>query len=224
MKGSFLGPSYSNDEIKSYLKNSNLDFEFFSDELLFNKVSRLISEGNIIGWFQGRMEFGPRALGARSILGDPRNSEMQKKMNLKIKFRESFRPFAPCILEDDLENWFNTSEKNEYMLVVSSIIEKRRLKPDWSLNGLKKLNFAYSDIPAVTHVDYSARVQTVSKKNIRLYSLLKAFKELTNCPVLINTSFNLNGEPIVMTPEDACKCFLKTNIDYLVLENFLVKK
>ena len=224
MKGSFLGPSYSNDEIKSYLKKSNLDFEYFSDELLFTKVSRLISDGNIIGWFQGRMEFGPRALGARSILGDPRNSEMQKKMNLKIKFRESFRPFAPCILEDDLENWFNTSEKNEYMLVVSSIIEKRRIKPNWSLNGLKKLNFAYSDIPAVTHVDYSARVQTVSKKNIRLYNLLKAFKELTNCPVLINTSFNLNGEPIVMTPEDACKCFLKTNIDYLVLENFLVKK
>ena len=227
MKGSYLGGSFSNNQIKNYLNKLNGEYIELNDNELLPRVAELISKGNVIGWFNGRMEFGPRSLGSRSILGDPRSQNMQSTMNLKIKYRESFRPFAPSVLEEDVSDWFDFKGKSRYMLLVSGvnknkIISTRKMS---NLIGFDRLNAVKSEIPAVTHVDYSARIQTVTKNtNSRFYALIKHFKDLTGCPVLINTSFNVRGEPIVYSPEDALRCFKRTEMDYLVLENFLLSK
>jgi carbamoyltransferase len=227
MYGAYLGGSFSNDQIRKYIDKVNGIYVEMNDHDLLPMVAELISKGNVVGWFNGRMEFGPRSLGARSILGDPTNKDMQSVMNLKIKYRESFRPFAPSVIEEDASEWFDIRGKSKYMLLVSNINKDKAVdgvsKGDFI--GLNKLNNHISKIPAVTHVDFSARVQTVSKEsNPRFYSLLRHFKELTGCPVLINTSFNVRGEPIVYTPQDAIKCFQRTEMDYLVIENFLLSK
>ena len=212
MQGSFLGPSFNNDQVLSALNKIEANFEKLDDEELISKVADKISKQNCIGWFQGRMEFGPRALGSRSILADPRSEKMQSILNLKIKFRESFRPFAPCILSDELSNWFDLDIQSDYMLFVSEILDKH------------KLDNKKSTVPAVTHVDFSARVQTVNKKNEKLYKLLRKFKEITNCPILVNTSFNLRGEPMVCSIEDAYRTFMISNLDFLVCENYFLDK
>ncbi len=228
MKGCYLGCSFSNKEITDYLNKINAPFKKFNDEKLFGEVSKFINEGKVIGWFNGAMEFGPRALGARSIIGDPRNEKMQAIMNLKIKYRESFRPFAPSILDEDASSIFDINTKSPYMLLVAKVKKKLRKKvltKDKNLFGIEKLNIPRSSIPAVTHIDHSARIQTVSKKtNERYYYLIKAFKDLTGCPTLINTSFNVRGEPIVCSPEDAYRCFMRTEMDILVMENIILWK
>ena len=227
MHGSYLGGGFSNDQIREYLDKVGGVYSELDDIDLLPMAAKLISEGNVIGWFNGRMEFGPRALGARSILGDPRNKDMQSVMNLKIKYRESFRPFAPAVLEEEASEWFDLKEKSRYMLLVSNVNKKKLLDSDRKkdLIGLDRLNSPKSQIPAVTHVDNSARIQTVSKEtNLRFYNLLKQFQNITGCPVLINTSFNVRGEPIVYTPEDAVQCFQRTEMDYLVIENFILSK
>tara|TARA_B100000963_G_scaffold279025_1_gene247465 strand:- start:1783 stop:3648 length:1866 start_codon:yes stop_codon:yes gene_type:complete len=228
MRGSYLGPYYSNEEIIKFLKKNNFPYISVSDEFLFNKISKEISQGKVIGWFNGPMEFGPRALGARSIIGDPRDKKMQRIMNLKIKFRESFRPFAPSILEEDLSEIFEIDEKSPYMLIVAPVRKELRFELSEINNsslGIEKINEVRSSIPAVTHVDYSARIQTVNKlTNPRYYKLIKAFKKETGIPLLINTSFNVRGEPIVCSPEDAYKCFMRTEMDILVLENQILFK
>lgn len=225
MRGAYLGPSFSNDEIESVLSLSGFEFERLSDEDIVEKVAELLAKEKVVGWFQGRMEYGPRALGARSILGDPRSAKMQQIMNLKIKFRESFRPFAPSVLEEDAFQYFEGAKKSPYMLFTYYVTDKYRKKINSTQEGLKKLTEIRSDIPAVTHVDYSARVQTVSKDtNPRYHALISAFKNRTGCPLVINTSFNVRGEPIVCTPKDALYCFENTNMDYLAIGNFLIKK
>jgi carbamoyltransferase len=207
MQGGYLGPSFNAGEIETFLKSQNIPFLFVADEEIPDKIARLINDKKVIGWFQGRMEFGPRALGARSILGDPRDPEMQKTMNLKIKFRESFRPFAPSVLSDKAEEWFEMNGDSPYMLITTQVKTEART------------------IPAVTHVDGSARVHTVDGKyNPLFYALLKRFDELFNCAVIINTSFNVRGEPIVCTPFDAYQCFMRTNIDHLLVGNYLLDK
>ena len=225
---SLLGPSFGHQEIAAYLSDNQLDGENLTDAELFTQVARLLDKEQIIGWFQGRMEFGPRALGNRSILGDPRSEKTQSVMNLKIKYRESFRPFAPSILIDDVNDYFEMEGESPYMLLVAPVQNKirRQVKMDEErLFGIDRLNIARSEIPAVTHVDYSARVQTVSEsEHPRYYNLIQAFKELTGCPVLVNTSFNVRGEPIVCTPDDAYRCFMRTEMDYLVLGNYLLDK
>ena len=225
---SLLGPSFGHQEIAAYLSDNQLDGENLTDAELFTQVARLLDQEQIIGWFQGRMEFGPRALGNRSILGDPRSEKTQSVMNLKIKYRESFRPFAPSILIDDVNDYFEMEGESPYMLLVAPVQNKirRQVKMDEErLFGIDRLNIARSEIPAVTHVDYSARVQTVSEsEHPRYYNLIQAFKELTGCPVLVNTSFNVRGEPIVCTPDDAYRCFMRTEMDYLVLGNYLLDK
>ena len=229
MSGSYLGPEYSQSFIEQELENNGAKFVVLNETEIIEKTSESLTQGKAIGWFQGRMEFGPRALGARSIIGDPRSETMQKNLNLKIKYRESFRPFAPSILREDLENWFDLECDSPYMLLVAQVNSK--IKKDMSdeqknLFGIDKLNIKRSEIPAVTHVDYSARIQTVSKKtNLKYYNLIKKFKEKTNCPVILNTSFNVKGEPIVNSPKDAFKCFMGTELDALVIGNcFLEKK
>ncbi len=228
MKGTYLGPSFSNKEIIKYLDNKKAIYYSKDDKDLFEDLAKLLSKGNVIGFFNGRMEFGPRALGARSIIGDPRNLKMQSVMNLKIKYRESFRPFAPSVLEEDVSTQFEISDKSPYMLLVAPV--KKELCYEMTQNqkemfGIEKLNIPRSTLPAITHVDYSARVQTVSKKNNpRYYNLIKAFKEETGCPTLINTSFNVRGEPIVCTPNDAYRCFMRTEMDVLVLQNQILYK
>ncbi len=227
MKGSYLGGSYSNKQIREYLDKIGGKYTEIDDSELLPKVAELISDGNVVGWFNGRMEFGPRSLGARSILGDPRSKDMQSVMNLKIKYRESFRPFAPAVLEEDVSEWFDFNGKSRYMLLVSKVNSNKLIDKAEAKNaeGLDRLNIPRSKIPAVTHVDCSARIQTVNKKiNPRFHTLLKHFKNLTGCPVLINTSFNVRGEPIVHSPEDAIKCFQRTEMDYLVLENIFLDK
>ena len=229
MQGSYLGPEYSQSNIEKSLKESNAVFEILNDEEILEKTSESLQNGNAIGWFQGRMEFGPRALGARSILGDPRSPEMQKNLNLKVKFRESFRPFAPSIIFEDISEWFELNEKSPYMLLVANINEKIKTEmtnDQKKLFGIDKLNIKRSSIPAVTHVDYSARVQTVHKEtNEKYYKLIKKFKEKTKIPVIVNTSFNIRGEPIVNTPGEAFNCFIGTELDNLVIGNcFLEKK
>ena len=228
MKGTYLGCEFSNEEIISYLKKINAPFEIMADNELFKKLAKLIEDGNVIGWFNGPMEFGPRALGARSIIGDPRNENMQSIMNLKIKYRESFRPFAPSVLEEDLSKNFELKGKSPYMLLVAPVKKELRieLKQDQdNLFGIEKLNIPRSTLPAITHIDYSSRVQTVSKKfNPRYYNLINAFKKRTNCPLIINTSFNVRGEPIVCTPQDAYRCFMRTEIDVLVMQNQILYK
>ena len=228
MKGSYLGPDYSNESIKNILKKIGAIFTECSDDDLINKTSDFLSKGDAIGWFQGRMEFGPRALGGRSILGDPRSEKMQKNLNLKVKYRESFRPFAPSILAEDLTEWFEMNTHSPYMLLVAQVnknIKKEMTNEEKKLFGIDKLNIKRSDIPAVTHVDYSARIQTVHKEtNPIYYKLIKKFKEMTGCPLIVNTSFNVRGEPIVCSIEDAYKCFVGTGLDILVCENFILYK
>ena len=228
MRGSYLGPRFSNEEIEASLQQLEARYERVEDQALSRRVAEYLADGKVIGWFQGHMEFGPRALGGRSILGDPRSEKMQSVMNLKIKYRESFRPFAPSVLRERVSEYFEMDTDSPYMLLVAPVAGKRRLavRPDQQqLWGIDLLNVPKSDIPAVTHVDYSARVQTVSPDtNPRYYQLLQAFEEQTGCAVLINTSFNVRGEPIVCTPEDAYRCFMRTEMDVLVLENCLVLK
>ena len=228
MNGAYLGPSFDNDQIEETLKSLKAKYQKKNDESLFNLIANELKNEKTVGWFQGRMEFGPRALGARSIIADPRSSRMQKELNLKVKFRESFRPFAPSVLREDLSDWFELNCDSPYMLLVSDIKKNLQIpmnENDQKLFGINKLNVKRSSIPAITHVDYSARVQTVHKEtNPRYYNLIKKFKEITNCPVLVNTSFNVRGEPIVCTVEDAFRCFMGTNLDILVCENFILYK
>ncbi len=228
MRGSYLGPRFSNEDIESRLQRLEAKYERVEDSDLYRRVAEYLAEGKVIGWLQGHMEFGPRALGGRSILGDPRSEKMQSVMNLKIKYRESFRPFAPSVLRERVSEYFEMDTDSPYMLLVAPVAEKRRraVQPDQQkLWGIDLLNVPKSDIPAVTHVDYSARVQTVSPDtNPRYYQLLQEFEKQTGCAVLINTSFNVRGEPIVCTPEDAYRCFMRTEMDVLVLENCLVLK
>lgn len=226
--GSYLGPEYSNEEIVSFLESKNIPYHRFSRLDSVSKTAEALADGKVIGWFSGRMEFGPRALGGRSILGDPRKADMQTVMNLKIKFRESFRPFAPSCLSEEVSNYFDLDSDSPYMLVVAPVLEKWR-KPmteeEEKLFGIEKLNLIRSYIPAVTHLDYSARIQSVhSDTNPRYYELISKFKDLTGCPILINTSFNVRGEPIVHTPEDAFRCFMRTGMDVLVLEDIILYK
>ena len=225
-KGSYLGTKYQNDEIKKILDNLNFKYQYFSTEDRNNIISNDLIDQKIIALFKGKMEFGPRALGSRSIIADPRDKDMQKKMNLKIKFRESFRPFAPAVLEDYYGDWFELNNKSPFMLFTSKI-KKNKLKKIKLENykGFEKLDVEKSEIPAVTHVDFSARLQTVSKEdNYEFYDIIKKFYEKTNIPILINTSFNVRGEPIVNSPLDALQCFVNTNIDVLVLENYIIYK
>ncbi len=228
MKGSYLGTEFRQDEIEIELKNLGANFETLKYEELIDKTAELLSNEKAIGWFQGRMEFGPRALGSRSILGDPRSDQMQKNLNLKVKYRESFRPFAPSILREDLSEWFEMNVDSPYMLLVANINSSKKIEmtnEQKKLFGIDKLNIKRSEIPAVTHVDYSARVQTVTKNtNNRYYDLISKFKEKTGCPVIVNTSFNVRGEPIVNTPTDAFNCFMGTELDYLVIGDCILDK
>ena len=228
MKGSYLGPEFSQDEIEKELNSIGAKYQTFDYENLINEASEHLSKQKAIGWFQGRMEFGPRALGGRSILGDPRSDKMQKNLNLKVKYRESFRPFAPSVLREDLSNWFNMNVDSPYMLLVSNINPEKKIEMNdehKKLFGIDKLNIKRSEIPAVTHVDYSARVQTVNEKtNKRYYDLISKFKEKTSCPVIVNTSFNVRGEPIVNSPTDAFNCFMGTELDYLIIGNCILDK
>ena len=228
MKGSYLGCKFSNKEIISYLKKVNATFENIDDNKLFDKLSYFLDEGKVIGFFNGAMEFGPRALGSRSIIGDARNKTMQTTMNLKIKYRESFRPFAPSVLEEEASNLFEINIKSPYMLFVAGLKNKlcqKMTREQENLFGIEKLNIHRSSLPAITHVDYSARIQTVSKEtNPRYHKLISAFKERTGCPTIVNTSFNVRGEPIVCSPEDAFRCFMRTEMDVLVLENQVLLK
>ena len=228
MKGSYLGPEFTQQEIESELLSVGAKFEVLSYDELIDKTSEFLSNEKAIGWFQGRMEFGPRALGARSILGDPRSEKMQKNLNLKVKYRESFRPFAPSILKENLMDWFDLKSESPYMLLVADIKSEKKIEmtnEQEKLFGIEKLNIKRSKIPAVTHVDYSARVQTVNKDtNKYYYDLIQKFKEKTGCPVIVNTSFNVRGEPIVNTPTDAFNCFMGTELDFLVIGNCILDK
>jgi carbamoyltransferase len=228
MQGSYLGPEYLQKEIEKQLDSAEAKYEIFNDEELLDRVASDLSNQEAIGWFQGRMEFGPRALGGRSILGDPRSEKMQKNLNLKVKFRESFRPFAPSILKEDLTKWFDLDVDSPYMLQVANINKDKTINmtdDQKKLFGIDKLNIKRSEIPAVTHVDYSARIQTVNKKtNEKYFKLIEKFKEKTNCPILVNTSFNVRGEPIVNTPLDAFNCFMGTGLDKLIIGNCYLDK
>jgi carbamoyltransferase len=227
-KGSYLGPEYSQSEIESYFRSQSAPYTIVADEQLLPLVAQLVADGKIIGWFSGRMEFGPRALGARSIIGDARDAGMQKRMNLKIKFRESFRPFAPAVLAEHVSEWFDLDRPSPYMLLVADVKKEHQIAmsdEQQKLFGIDRLNVKRSSIPAVTHVDYSARVQTVHREtNPRFHALLSEFHRITGCPVVVNTSFNVRGEPIVCTPDDAYRCFMNTDIDVLILGNALLLK
>ena len=226
MSGAFLGPSYPSEEISSWLSSKGYPFRTVSSEALPGAVADLLAEGKVVGLLQGRMEFGPRALGGRSILGDPRSAAMQSVMNLKIKFRESFRPFAPSVLREEAAAWFEFDGDSPYMLLCADVAAGRRREmtsEEQALWGIERLNVPRSTIPAVTHVDYSARLQTVRKETNPVYhAILSAFRDRTGCPVVVNTSFNVRGEPIVCSPEDAYRCFMRTAMDALVLENHIL--
>ena len=228
MKGSYLGPEFNQNQIEEELKSIGAIFEIVEYKELIDLASSYLSKEKAIGWFQGRMEFGPRALGNRSILGDPRSDKMQKNLNLKVKYRESFRPFAPSILKEDLSHWFNLDVDSPYMLLVSGVNVNKKIEmteDQKNLFGIDKLNVKRSEIPAVTHVDYSARIQTVNQdKNKTYYDLISKFKEKTGCPIIVNTSFNVRGEPIVNTPTDAFNCFMGTDLDYLIIGNCILDK
>ena len=228
MKGSYLGPGFSDEEAERRLQGLGASYEQLGRQELLQRVAGELADGKIVGWFKGRTEFGPRALGARSILGDPRRQDMQSKMNLKIKFRESFRPFAPSVLRERVSDYFELNTESPYMLLVAPVKKERQIpmsSEQEKLWGIEQLNVPRSDIPAVTHIDYSARVQTVSREtNPDYYDLIKAFEDLTGCGVLVNTSFNVRGEPIVCSPEDAYRCFMRTDIDHLVVGSFLMSK
>ena len=228
MKGSYLGPEFTQREIENELNKIGAKFDVLGEPELIEKTASSLSLGEAIGWFQGRMEFGPRALGARSILGDPRSSEMQKTLNLKVKYRESFRPFAPSVLAEDASDWFDISIDSPYMLMVANIKDEKVIKmsqDEEKLFGIDKLNIKKSEVPAITHVDYTARIQTVHKKtNEKYFKLIQKFKEITNCPIIVNTSFNVRGEPIVNTPLDAFNCFMGTELDKLIIGNCYLDK
>jgi len=228
MQGAYLGPRFTNTQIQAFLDQAEIPYQRLDDETLMATLAELLDAGQIIGWFQGRMEFGPRALGGRSIIGDPRNPRMQSVMNLKIKYRESFRPFAPAVLAEQVGDWFEQTQPSPYMLIVAPVAASKRIamtEAEQGLFGIDKLNIARSEIPAITHVDYSARLQTVHREtNPRFHRLIEAFAERTGCPLLVNTSFNVRGEPIVGSPEDAYRCFMRTEMDALVLENCLLTK
>ena len=228
MKGSYLGPEFSQEEISERLTSCGAVFETLKEDQLVEQTAQALANGNAVGWMNGRMEFGPRALGGRSIIADPRSPTMQKLLNLKVKYRESFRPFAPSILREDVAQWFEMDDDSPYMLLVADVIKNKRRQisaEEQALFGIDKLNVPRSDIPSVTHVDYSARVQTVHEEtNPRYYALIKRFKELTGCPIIVNTSFNVRGEPIICTPEDAFRCFMGTELDVLVVGNTLLTK
>lgn len=228
MQGSFLGPQFENMEVSKKLTEMGAVFDLLSENQIIDRTAQSLAAGLAIGWFQGRMEFGPRALGSRSILADPRSPKMQKDLNLKIKFRESFRPFAPSILQQDVSAWFKCNKKSPYMLIVAEINDEKKTRDDnydGKLFGIDKLNLLRSIVPAVTHVDYSARLHTVDERTSPFYySLIKRFKEITGCPMLVNTSFNIRGEPIVCSPEDAFRCFMGTNLDMLVIGNAILYK
>ncbi len=228
MKGSYLGPEFSNSEIESVLKEVGANYNKFSEDEMLKITSEELSKEKTVGWFQGRMEFGPRALGGRSIIADPRSAKMQKNLNLKVKFRESFRPFAPSVIREELPNWFDLECDSPYMLLVANIKDEKKIEMtevEKKLFGIDKLNIKRSEIPAITHVDYSARIQTVHKDtNSRYYKLIKNFQKITKCPVLVNTSFNVRGEPIVCSVEDAYRCFMGTDLDMLVCGDFILYK
>ena len=228
MKGAYLGPQFSNNEIKIFLDKKGYSYKELEDNELPEMIADLIADQKVIGWFQGRMEFGPRALGGRTIIGDARSAETQKTINLKIKYRESFRPFAPSVREENISEYFEIDRPSPYMLLVADVKKEKQLKMNKeqeSYFGLDKLNIARSEIPAVTHVDYSARIQSVNKTtNPRYHQMLTKFNEKYGCPVIVNTSFNVRGEPIVCTPQDAYTCFMRTEMDYLILNNYLLKK
>ncbi|HEX7025805.1 MAG TPA: carbamoyltransferase C-terminal domain-containing protein, partial [Gammaproteobacteria bacterium] len=228
MRGAYLGPSFSDGEISDRLTSAGAVFSVYPEEETIHRAAKALADGKAVGWLGGRMEFGPRALGGRSILGDPRSPAMQKELNLKVKFRESFRPFAPSVLREHVDEWFELSGDSPYMLLVADV-QKSKRKPmtaeEERLFGIDKLNVPRSEIPAVTHVDYSARIQTVhADTNPRYHALITKFYELTGCPVVVNTSFNVRGEPIVCTPEDAFHCFMGTNIEVLVCGNTVLYK
>jgi len=228
MKGSYLGPQFSHQDIGERLALCGAIFETLTENDVIEQTAKALADGKAIGWMSGRMEFGPRALGARSIIADPRAPTMQRQLNLKVKNRESFRPFAPSVLREDVNQWFDMDIDSPYMLLVADVANDKRIQiseKEKALFGVDKLSVLRSDIPAVTHVDYTARVQTVHKEtNPRYYALIKRFKELTGCPVVVNTSFNVRGESIVCTPEDAFRCFMGTELDVLVVENYLLFK
>jgi carbamoyltransferase len=228
MKGSYLGPSYSADEIRKQLDAAGAVYDVLPDDQLFPKLAEVLDNEDVIGWMRGRMEFGPRALGGRSIVGDPRSAKMQSVMNLKIKYRESFRPFAPSVIDYRVGDYFEQANPSPYMLIVAPIKEEHRIAltdEQQQMFGIEKLNLKRSELPAITHVDYSARIQTVHREtNPGYYDLIDAFNKRTGCGVIVNTSFNVRGEPIVCTPEDAYRCFMRTEMDYLVVENFLLAK
>jgi carbamoyltransferase len=228
MKGSYLGPEFSQQDISERLTRCGAVFETLSDDEVVERIAQALANGEAVGWMNGRMEFGPRALGARSIIADPRSPTMQKLLNLKVKFRESFRPFAPSVLREDVSKWFEMDDDSPYMLLVADVVKDKRREmtaQELALFGIDKLNVPRSEIPSVTHVDYSARVQTVHQEtNPRYYALIRRFKELSGCPVIVNTSFNVRGEPIVCTPEDAFRCFMGTGLDVLAVGNALLRK
>jgi carbamoyltransferase len=228
MNGSYLGPRFTSDQIQQFLNERGYAACRVEPAALADRIAALMAEEKVIGLFQGRMEFGPRALGGRSILGDARSPKMQSVMNLKIKFRESFRPFAPSVMREHVGKWFELENESPYMLLVADVLSTHRLRPSadtGSLWGIEQLNIPRSTIPAVTHVDYSARIQTVRREtNPLYYDILGAFHRRTGCPVIVNTSFNVRGEPIVCSPEDAYRCFMRTKMDALVLENFILVK
>lgn len=228
MRGSYLGPSYENDEIQAELINCGAKYKKLSDDDLIEQVASALAEEKAIGWMQGRMEYGPRALGGRSIIADPRSPKMQKQLNLKVKYRESFRPFAPSVLRDDVSEWFELDDDSPYMLLVANVQnhKRRAMTPaEESLFGIDKLNVPRSEVPAITHVDYSARIQTVhAETNPRYHALISKFKEKTGCPIVVNTSFNVRGEPIICSPTDAFRCFMGTGLDALAIGNFLLIK
>jgi carbamoyltransferase len=228
MAGSFLGPRFSSADIRNWLDRQGAVYRQLEDAELFAKLAEVLEQEAVVGWFQGRMEFGPRSLGGRSIIGDPRSAKMQSVMNLKIKYRESFRPFAPAVLAEDVSRYFDLDRPSPYMLIVAPVREELRVpmtEEQQRLFGIEKLHLQRSSLPAITHVDYSARVQTVHREtNPRFHALLSNFRDRTGCGVLVNTSFNVRGEPIVCTPEDAYRCFMRTEMDYLVMENFLMSK
>jgi carbamoyltransferase len=228
MKGSYLGPEFSQQDIIRRLTSCGAIFEMLTEDEVIEQTAQALVNGKAIGWMNGRMEFGPRALGGRSIISDPRSPLIQKLLNLKVKYRESFRPFAPSVLKEDVSKWFELKDDSPYMLLVADVVKNKRKKmigKEQALFGIDKLNVPRSEIPAVTHVDYSARVQTVHKEtNSRYYALIKRFKELSGCPVIVNTSFNVRGEPIICTPEDAYRCFMGTELDVLVVGNAFLTK
>jgi carbamoyltransferase len=228
MNGSYLGPEFHHADVTERLTRCGAVFSKHSEDEVIELTAQALATGKAVGWMNGRMEFGPRALGGRSILADPRSPTMQKLLNLKVKYRESFRPFAPSVLREDVSEWFEIGADSPYMLLVADVAKARRREmtiDEQALFGIDKLNVPRSSLPAVTHVDYSARVQTVHEEtNPRYYKLIKRFKELTGCPVLVNTSFNVRGEPIVCTPEDAFRCFMGTELDLLIVGNALLQK